>query len=909
MDARKNMIIAKGVPVTSGIRQCVYNSATGKWNVTYHNGRKFSYIYKNIVWLKNPVSLNPKSFHISCNGKTFKNVTSISVFSDGSSEYWHTVFSNGYEADFNRRDLTVEKSCLDNERSRKIFSYLKETAEIISLKTEDDISILYRQYEKTDFLRENSAAAAYLNPGGYRSGTGLPAEPLIFPFGCNKSQYKAAANAISNHVSVIEGPPGTGKTQTILNIIANLLVRGKTVQIVSNNNSAIENIQEKLSSPKYGLDFFTASLGRVEKKEAFISSQTGVYPDFSSWPENGVTVQQITERGRTLQKIYEFNNRLAELKEEKQTAEAEQKHFLLSCAENLSLDFCSFLPSGLLLKLYQETEAFLSGRQKYGFWGKILFRLRYRFSVKQIISSDSSSLLPGIMKMYYERRLSELESEIEELRQKLEGSDAGFLEKQFSDESLAFFKSYLKKKYGTGKKRTVFKAEDLWRNSSNFLLEYPVVLSTTYTAGSSLGRDGYFDYVIMDEASQVDVVTGALSMTCAENAVIVGDDKQLPNVVTGQQKQILQGIFDKAKIPEAYNFASHSFLESFYSLLEGKIPKTVLSEHYRCDPLIIGYCNQRFYNNQLTVMTQNSQDVLNLVTAVSGNHQREHTNLRQAQIIKQEILPVLDMEHREIGIISPYRNQAALLRQIIDDPDIETDTVHKFQGREKDVIIYCTVDDTVTDFSDNANLINVAVSRAKKKLFVVASEMKQPEGSCTGDLIGYIRYHNGTEIRSNVCSVFDYLYKQNREKRREYLKKHRRISEYDSENLFYALIEEELASREEAVGTACHYPLFLLIKDYSELNEEETRFVKTGLSHLDFLLFNRVTKKPLLAIEVDGYNFHKEGSRQGERDKIKNHILSLYQIPLLRFSTNGSGEKEILHSSLNRIFEKSKKEV
>ena len=54
---------------------------------------------------------------------------------------------------------------------------------------------------------------------------------------------------------MIQGPPGTGKTQTILNIIANILVQGKTVMVVSNNNSATANVLEKLQ--KYGLDLFT----------------------------------------------------------------------------------------------------------------------------------------------------------------------------------------------------------------------------------------------------------------------------------------------------------------------------------------------------------------------------------------------------------------------------------------------------------------------------------------------------------------------------------------------------------------------------------------------------------------------------------------------------------------------------
>ena len=58
------------------------------------------------------------------------------------------------------------------------------------------------------------------------------------------------------------------------------------------------------------------------------------------------------------------------------------------------------------------------------------------------------------------------------------------------------------------------------------------MLSTTYSAKSCISKDMVFDYVIMDEASQVDIKTGALALSCAMNAVIVGDDKQLPNVVS-----------------------------------------------------------------------------------------------------------------------------------------------------------------------------------------------------------------------------------------------------------------------------------------------------------------------------------------------------------------------------------------
>ncbi len=62
----------------------------------------------------------------------------------------------------------------------------------------------------------------------------------------NLSQKKSLDNALNERISIIEGPPGTGKTTTILNILANLIYQNKKVLVVSKNNSAIENVEEEL---------------------------------------------------------------------------------------------------------------------------------------------------------------------------------------------------------------------------------------------------------------------------------------------------------------------------------------------------------------------------------------------------------------------------------------------------------------------------------------------------------------------------------------------------------------------------------------------------------------------------------------------------------------------------------------
>jgi len=81
----------------------------------------------------------------------------------------------------------------------------------------------------------------------------------VYPFGFNISQKTAVENALKNPLTIIEGPPGTGKTQTILNIIANAIMRNESVAVVSNNNSATRNVEEKLE--QYKVDFIAAYLG------------------------------------------------------------------------------------------------------------------------------------------------------------------------------------------------------------------------------------------------------------------------------------------------------------------------------------------------------------------------------------------------------------------------------------------------------------------------------------------------------------------------------------------------------------------------------------------------------------------------------------------------------------------------
>ena len=103
------------------------------------------------------------------------------------------------------------------------------------------------------------------------------------------------------------------------------------------------------------------------------------------------------------------------------------------------------------------------------------------------------------------------------------------------------------------------------------------------------------------------------------------------------------------------------------------------------------------------------------------------------------------------------------------------------------------------------------------------------------------------------------------------------------------------------LGVVCHIPLRNVIRDTSLMNATEIKYATHPNTHLDFLILNHVTKKPLLAIETDGYRFHNEQTEQHQRDILKDHILTVYGLPILRLSTNGSGEKESVISELRNM--------
>ena len=82
------------------------------------------------------------------------------------------------------------------------------------------------------------------------------------------------------------------------------------------------------------------------------------------------------------------------------------------------------------------------------------------------------------------------------------------------------------------------------------------------------------------------------------------------------------------------------------------------------------------------------------------------------------------------------------------------------------------------------------------------------------------------------------------------------------------------------------------------LDEREKAYVESPFSHVDFLIYNSLTKQPLKAIEVDGWHFHKESEAQQERDNIKDRLLAKCGMQVERISTTATVNLDTIEKML-----------
>lgn len=902
MDPQQDMVIdlerlgSKRMFITEEISYIKRNNQ-GLWTVCFKSSpRVFNYNKGRLLYLSKPERIDIVDKGLYIQNKHITNVAELLRFTDGHHTFYRVTYTNGSVENLDGGEMYVTRTPID-KIGGSLWDYLRKLADETGLMADDKTNLLSKQYELVDVKRDNVPLAQYLGDKTKLRTDRLPKQ-VYYAFGCNISQKKAVEAALTHQVSVIQGPPGTGKTLTILNIIANLLIAGKTVLVVSNNNSAVNNVAEKLEHK--GLGFIVAKLGSVKKKEEFVADQQPL-PDMSSWhiDASSSVKQWVKDALNNVSQGFSAQLRQAELRAEYAALLKEATYNEKLATNSIDCDWLYSKSSSKIMELlgyYQVRQS----KQIPSVFFRIKWALKLGLPMFSFLQKDVSDVIASLENAYYIVRKAEIEKELQSVESTLQSVDIKENLRLLRAYSLQILKNEIAEHYRADT-RTAFTIKNIKAKTEDLLREYPVVLSTTYSAKSCISKDMVFDYVIMDEASQVDIKTGALALSCAMNAVIVGDDKQLPNVVSQEEALALQAIQLTYKVDDRYNEVTHSFLQSCVEVFKD-IPVTLLREHYRCHPKIIEFCNQHFYNGELVAMTDdNGEDnVLQVVQTVEGNHARGHFNQREIDVIVQEVLPQC-ADSGSIGIITPYRQQADEINKAL-GKDIAS-TVHKYQGRECDTIIMSMVDNEPTEFSDDPNLLNVAISRAKTHLYVVTNSNKMPKESNLAQLIDYVRYNNFEVRQSEVSSVFDLLYKQYTSQRLDFLANKSVVSDYISENLFYnTLMEAITALGLVHIDVLCHYPVARFISDWSLLTEEEKAFASNRLSHVDFLVYNSLTKRPLLVIEVDGWYYHKRQGGQVTRDALKDKLLAKFGLPLHRILTtdtvNVESLKALLSSSL-----------
>ena len=802
-------------------------------------------------------------------------------------------------------------------------------------------AILANVWEWLPQAPRGSALEAFL-AGSASAATGA-SDAVVMPFHSNLDQRNAIRAALTHQISIIDGPPGTGKTQTILNLIASLIAQGKTVGVVAGANSAVDNVIDKLTEEGYG--FLVASLGKTERVQEFHRREGILEQRREAWAQKASTASPGAPARVDEAALRAEEERLVALWEDARDIPAIRARLTATQRERLLFEEkvkesrrpMANISHLAVVRRSSETIADLlalarcaprPGRSPRA----IIERVRRYFAYGSLKGIDlgAPDVQSALQLAFYQARERELSRRVEEAEARAARHGLVEVSATYRRRSREALDGALLDRFERERPSRLSPNEWLNRQTGILLRTYPVVASTCFSIRHNLAEDTLLDWIIIDESSQVLLPEGMAALSKARNAVIVGDARQIGPIFQGWDESTRQP-------PEArFDVRSVSLLDSVKAM--GKAahaPTTLLREHYRCHPAIIEFCNRMYYGGQLIPMrvpAQDAPDPLAIVYAAPGNHARRPLrgggffSQREIEIISQlEEMEVIregiEADDKDssgdfvLGIVTPYRAQATSLRQRIRSDLGEgaharwlAETAHKFQGRGAGTVVLSTVlnahDRAATqDFYDSDALTNVIVSRAKDRFIVVTAHGGVRLSRNIRTLLEYIEmYDPSSVIQSDIVSIFDVLYSAYSASLERYSRaKWSNWKRTPAENVADLCLREVLADpKYSTFGYHTEVPLWEALPNTRRLSEEQRAFVFTD-SALDFGVFSRVTGRLVLAIEVDGWEYHGNNKEQQQRDARKDSIMAAYGVPVLRLPTNGSGEERRIREALDEL--------
>ena len=802
-------------------------------------------------------------------------------------------------------------------------------------------AILANVWEWLPQAPRGSALEAFL-VGSASAATGA-SDAVVMPFHSNLDQRNAIRATLTHQISIIDGPPGTGKTQTILNLIASLIAQGKTIGVVAGANSAVDNVIDKLTEEGYG--FLVASLGKTERVQEFHRREGILEQRREAWAQKASTASPGAPARVDEAALRAEEERLVALWEDARDIPAIRARLTATQRERLLFEEkvkesrrpMANISHLAVVRRSSETIADLlalarcaprPGRSPRA----IIERVRRYFAYGSLKGIDlgAPDVQSALQLAFYQARERELSRRVEEAEVRAARHGLVEVSATYRRRSREALDGALLDRFERERPSRLSPNEWLNRQTGILLRTYPVVASTCFSIRHNLAEDTLLDWIIIDESSQVLLPEGMAALSKARNAVIVGDARQIGPIFQGWDESTRQP-------PEArFDVRSVSLLDSVKAM--GKAahsPTTLLREHYRCHPAIIEFCNRMYYGGQLIPMrvpAQDAPDPLAIVYAAPGNHARRPLrgggffSQREIEIISQlEEMEVIregiEADDKDssgdfvLGIVTPYRAQATSLRQRIRSDLGEgtharwlAETAHKFQGRGAGTVVLSTVlnahDRAATqDFYDSDALTNVIVSRAKDRFIVVTAHGGVRLSRNIRTLLDYIEmYDPSAVVQSDIVSIFDVLYNAysaslERYSRAKWADRRRSPAENVADQCLREILAEPAYSR-------FGYQIEVFLKDAlpntRRLSEEQRAFTFTD-SALDFGVYSRVTGRLVLAIEVDGWQYHGASDTQRKRDALKDSIMAAYDVPVLRLPTNGSGEERRIREALDKL--------
>ncbi|CAM8904527.1 unnamed protein product [Rhodiola kirilowii] len=273
------------------------------------------------------------------------------------------------------------------------------------------------------------------------------------------------------------------------------------------------------------------------------------------------------------------------------------------------------------------------------------------------------------------------------------------------------------------------------------LAEVKVVGVTCLGITNPLLTKASFDICIMDEAGQTTLPVSLGPLMFASTFVLVGDHYQLPPLVQSAEAQEKgMGVSLFCRLSEAHPQAI-SALQSQYRMCQEIMELSnalIYGNRLRCGSPEVASARLEFSTSKLTLgwlrkVLDRDRPVIfintDLLPAFEVRDRKTVNNPIEASILAEITKELLDkgIQGHDIGIITPYNSQVKLIQDAVSTNFVEIHTIDKYQGRDKDCILVSFVRSSQKIVSSNSTLlgdwhrINVALTRAKKKLIMVGS--------------------------------------------------------------------------------------------------------------------------------------------------------------------------------------------